>query len=442
MASRYLEDGEGGTYANPDYVDSEANPGDQQALNIQAAGYIPSTGWTGDQVNWSVMEGANGQKFGSEKEYFDWLYGPGGTYTDIGGEMYYMPPGGMGSFQPGTSPLVNATPDSKLGKLTLAGLIGLAGAGLGGALPGVEGAFGAAPTAAVDAALGVTPATAGEFSLAGGTGTAGNVAGTGGLSSTAGIHGLGAGVGTGGVGLGTGAAGLAATGTGSSALLTPTLAGAAGLATGGASAPTVAGGAATGGAATAPAAGTALSRILDGTATAADWLSIGGTGLSAVLSSYGANQQADAYRDVSDKWFNTGQWARDELKNTFSPTYSMANQPDFMNALNIGADAAARATSAKVGNPVDNPGAYAEIQKYISGSLALPQLNATRSQLINAGNTGTGAAASSDMAAAGQTMSKYSPITGAIGSLTAPDNGVNGVLSNLIKNSTAKGWGF
>lgn len=186
---------------------------------------------------------------------------------------------------------------------------------------------------------------------------------------------------------------------------------------------------------TAATAGSALSRILGGNATDADWLSVIGTAGATGLGMIGANQQADAYSDVSNKWMQQGQWARDALKGTFDPGYSMASQPDFMNALNIGADAAARATSAKVGNPVDNPGAYAEMQKYISGSLALPQLNTTRNLLMNAGNVGTGAAGTADMSAAGQTGGMYNALGYGLGQLTQPANPYTGALQKLLLNS-------
>ena len=439
MASRYLEDDAGGTYLNPDYVDAEANPGDQKALDLQSAGWIPASGWTGDQVNWQHMQGGGGIQHADEKAYNDWLYGPGGTYQDIGGEMYYMPPGGMGSFLPGRSPLVNNSPDSPMGNLVLAGLLAMAGGAAFGGLGGV-GAEGAAGLGA-DAAWGVNATGgAGEFGLAGGT--AGNLAGTGGLSSAAGIHGLGAGVGAGGVGLGTGAAGAAAAGMGSSALLTPALAGAAGLATGGASAPTLTGGAATGGAATAPAAGTALSRAMDGTATAADWASLGGTGLSTLLGMYGADQQGDAYGDVASQYLALGAPSRARLEASYAPGFSMANEPGYQDALDLAANSSARAMSAKVGNPVENPGAYGEIQKYVTQSTALPQLNTYRSQNLSGGGLGVNTAGTASTAEAGQTGSLYNALGYGVGSLTQPESPYKSLYEQMMKKSLSTGFGF
>ena len=140
------------------------------------------------------------------------------------------------------------------------------------------------------------------------------------------------------------------------------------------------------------------------------YANLSGSALATLLGLVGSSQQADAYKDVSDKYFGMGAPYRSRLEASYAPDFTMANQPDFMNALDIGAQAAARATSAKVGNPVDNPGAYAEMQKYISGSLALPQLNTYRSQLGTFGQLGTNMAGTADMTAAGQGGNMYNAL--------------------------------
>lgn len=177
--------------------------------------------------------------------------------------------------------------------------------------------------------------------------------------------------------------------------------------------------------------GSVLSRILDGTATASDWTSLAGSGLSAGLGVLGANQQADAYKDVADKYLALGAPYRDKLSASYAPGFSMADQPDFMNALNLGADAVARATSTKA-NTFD-PGAQMEMQKYVSGSLALPQLNTYRSQLGTFGNLGTNVAGTTDAASAGQTGNMYNAIGYGLGQITQPQSSTNSALSDLLK---------
>lgn len=182
--------------------------------------------------------------------------------------------------------------------------------------------------------------------------------------------------------------------------------------------------------------GSALSRLFSGDATAADYAQLAGSLGSTALGAYGANQQADAYSDVANKYLSLGDPYRQMLLKTYDPNYSIADSPDFKNALDVGAQAAARATSAKVGNPVDNPGAYAEMQKYISGSLALPQLNTTRSQLGTFGQLGTNVAGANDTQAAGQTSGMYNALGYGLGQITQPQSNTQGALTKLLLNSS------
>jgi len=137
-----------------------------------------------------------------------------------------------------------------------------------------------------------------------------------------------------------------------------------------------------------------------------------------------------------------GQPYRDQLAASYAPGFSMANQPDFQNSLDIGAQAAARATSAKVGNPTGNPGAYADMQKYISGSLALPQLNTYRSQLGSFGQLGTAVAGANDTAGAGNTGYATNALGYGLGQLTQPQNQYQGLLESMLKKQINTGTGF
>ena len=174
-----------------------------------------------------------------------------------------------------------------------------------------------------------------------------------------------------------------------------------------------------------------LARLLNLGKTGSDALQVGGNLLGAGLGAYGANQQAQSYGDIANKFMDMGAPYRGLLADSYKPGFSMANQPDFMNALDIGSQAAARATSAKSGNPVGNPGAYADMQKYISGSLALPQLNTYRSQLGTFGQLGTnqaGSAMGNQVQAQGGV---YDALGYGIGQATQPDNPYKGLLDQL-----------
>jgi hypothetical protein len=434
---------------------SDENPDDTRSAAIRQAGFISADLGIGPgNPNNQYLSGGNGIQFNDTKQYLEWLYGPG-QYTDFDGQPYFKPDGGLTPL-PGRTPLTYTPKLSPLATILPAAWLAMAGGAAGGLLGGAgEGAAlggegvaasGAAGAGFTDAAaagasgLGETIG-ASEFGLSGAT--AGNLAGTGGLSSSAGL-GLGSGSGAGGIGLGSGAAGAAAMGAGSGALLTPALAAGAGIGAGayglgsgggGLTAAESMGGVATGGAgapSVPPGSGSLASRILDGTATTADYLQGLGTVGSAALGLYGQNKQIDALSANADKYLAMGAPYRDRLNASYAPGFSMADQPDFQNALDVGAQAAARATSARVGNPTGNPGAYADMQKYISGSLALPQLNNYRSQLGTFGQLGTNTAGSSDTAAAGAT-GNYGDVGLALGALTGQKSPYENDLAKLLQ---------
>jgi hypothetical protein len=178
-----------------------------------------------------------------------------------------------------------------------------------------------------------------------------------------------------------------------------------------------------------------MGRILSGAATNDDWLSVLGGAGSTLLGVLGSNAQADAYGDVAQQYLNMGAPYRNLLQQSYAPGFSMADQPDFQNAMDVGAQAAARATSARSGNPVDNPGAYAEMQKYITGSLAMPQLNTYRSQLGSFGQLGTNTAGTASMGEASQTGGMYNALGYGLGQLTRPQDQTSGLLNQLLGNS-------
>lgn len=98
-----------------------------------------------------------------------------------------------------------------------------------------------------------------------------------------------------------------------------TAASAAGSALGG-SGGSAGGGSLSGALGNAAGAGIALSRILDGTATTSDWLSLGGTGLStlgkiapSLLGMYASNEQTNALKDLAGKYAEYGAPYRQQL---------------------------------------------------------------------------------------------------------------------------------
>lgn len=94
-----------------------------------------------------------------------------------------------------------------------------------------------------------------------------------------------------------------------------------------------------------------------------------GTALSTALGLYGASQQADAYKDLADRYFGMGAPYRGRLESLYADPNAFLTSPEVRIPVQQGTDALARALSAKVGNPIDNPTALQEIQNYASNQL-------------------------------------------------------------------------
>jgi hypothetical protein len=134
--------------------------------------------------------------------------------------------------------------------------------------------------------------------------------------------------------------------------------------------------------------GTALSRILGGNASAADWASVLGTGGATALGMYGANQQANAMQGMYNQFLGLGAPSRDRYEASFDPNFDISKMPGVQSALDTTNQSMLRQASIG-GNPAGNPSVLAEINKYALGSVALPALQQYRNQ--NAATGGYGA---------------------------------------------------
>jgi hypothetical protein len=178
--------------------------------------------------------------------------------------------------------------------------------------------------------------------------------------------------------------------------------------------------------------GSALSRILNGTATTSDYLSTFGNLAGTGLGLLGANQQSNAMGDIANRYLDMGAPYRGLLQQSYQPGFNLATaDPAYQGALDQAAQSAARATSARVGNPIENPGAYAEMQKYIVNSTALPQLNTYRSQLGSFGQLGVNQAGTAQMGQAQSQGGMYDALGYGLGQLTQPDNPFKGLLDQF-----------
>lgn len=130
--------------------------------------------------------------------------------------------------------------------------------------------------------------------------------------------------------------------------------------------------------------GTALSRLLDGSATTADYLSLGGTGLATGLGIYGANQQANSYADLANKYMSFGAPSRARYEASFAPGFNMNMDPGYTDALNQSSKATLHGLSTQ-GNPADSPNAWSKTLSDLYEKTAYPALQNYRSTNANAG---------------------------------------------------------
>lgn len=170
-------------------------------------------------------------------------------------------------------------------------------------------------------------------------------------------------------------------------------------------------------------------RIINGNGTADDFARLVGTGGSTLLGLLGANNQQNTLESMFNQAQNSPGMQR--FNASFAPGYDFTSNPAFQGALDVGAQAAARATSARVGNPVGNPGAYADMQKYITGSLALPQLNTERSQNLTAAGLGQNLAGTFAGPIANANAGTFNALGSGLASLTQPANPFDEFMRNF-----------
>ena len=186
--------------------------------------------------------------------------------------------------------------------------------------------------------------------------------------------------------------------------------------------------------------GSVLSRIMDGTATADDWGKIASGAITGIGGLYAANQQAGAYEDLANRGWAEGAPSRARYEASFAPDFDLLQaDPLLRGGLDTAANTAARAWSARAGNPAENPTAQAEIQKYLLGSVYLPQGNTYRSQNATSGQFGTNLAGTASGAAINAQGGGWEALGSGIESILNPrqryTNQTGGVLSNLALNT-------
>lgn len=167
--------------------------------------------------------------------------------------------------------------------------------------------------------------------------------------------------------------------------------------------------------------GSALSRILDGSASTADWLNISGNLASTGLGIYGSRRAADAYGNLNRQYMEMGAPSRARYEASMSPGFDPTTIPGYSGAVDTASKGVLARLAATGGNPYGNPGGLIEANKQIISGTALPAIDAY--QRLNAG---TGGYAGFNAAAPGMATSQV----GAQGGIyNAVGSGLAGLLS-------------
>jgi hypothetical protein len=289
---------------------------------------------------------------------------------------------------------------NKLGLWPVA--LGMGAAGLYGSTVAGTTSAAAAPTAA-----GVGSTTATQMGL---VGAIGESAAAGATTGATGTLAAGGGTAAGGVGGGAATGGTTILGTG-----TPAAGGSAGTA------------AATAGASAAGATG--LSRLLDGSASAEDWLDLAGRLAPAAIGAFASDRQADRLSDLSDKYIEFGGPSRARYEASFAPGFNMNMDPGYKDALDQTTKSFLHKASV-TGNPADSPNAWMQTLKDVNSSFTMPALNEYRR--LNAGTGGlanlTSAAPGMDRAAVDAERGIYDAIGAGAADVFTPRKSLSDLL--------------
>lgn len=129
-----------------------------------------------------------------------------------------------------------------------------------------------------------------------------------------------------------------------------------------------------------------MSRILDGTASTADWLSVGGNLASTGLGIAGSRNAANAYNNLAGQYMAFGAPSRARYEASMTPGFDPNSIPGYAGAVDTASKGILARLAATAGNPWGNPGGLIEANKQIISGTALPAIDAY--QRLNAGTGG------------------------------------------------------
>lgn len=178
---------------------------------------------------------------------------------------------------------------------------------------------------------------------------------------------------------------------------------------------------------------TAISRILNGTATADDWAKITGQALPGLLGAYASSQQANTLQSLADRYAAYGAPSRARYEASMTPGFDPTTIPGYKGALDTASDSLLRRLSATGGNPYGNPGGLIEANKAIVSGTALPAIQEYQRTNAGAGGLANLAAAypATQNSAAGANSNIYNSLGVAAADIFNPRQSLNDLLKSM-----------
>lgn len=184
--------------------------------------------------------------------------------------------------------------------------------------------------------------------------------------------------------------------------------------------------------------GTALSRLLDGNAGTADYLSLLGSGLSTGLGVFGATQQAKSLQELANQYMEIGAPSRARYESSFAPNFTMANDPGYTDALDQTTKSFLHKASIG-GNPADSPNAWQQTLKDVNSQFAYPALQDYRKLNANAGGLSRFAEAAPGAAtgAIGAQNGVYNAVGAGAADIFNPPKSLSDILREMQRSGYA-----
>jgi hypothetical protein len=191
-------------------------------------------------------------------------------------------------------------------------------------------------------------------------------------------------------------------------------------------------------AATAAGGGTALSRIFGGNGGAADYAELLARFAPAAFGAYGANQQANAYRDLGEKYLAVGAPSRARFESSFAPGFTMENEAGYKDALAQTTKATLHGLSVNGNRSKFTKCVGSNALSDVNSKFAFPALNEYRR--VNAGAGGlaalTSAAPAADSSAVNANKSVYDALGAGAADIFSPARS----LSDLLREMKRAGY--